>query len=76
MKAATTNGAIKPDVVPTAFIMPYSVPAKLGAKSCEFCKFVKVAQPLNPSDKVIIATQTYELSLTYGKAIKNIPGMI
>lgn len=33
--------------------MPYNVPAKFGAKSWEFCKFVKVEAPFNPSENVI-----------------------
>lgn len=49
----------KPVVVPIKLISPYSVPAKFGAKSCEFCKFVKVDAPLKPSDVVIIATHQY-----------------
>lgn len=67
---------MNPDVVPIKLIVPYSVPAKFGAKSWEFCKFVKVDAPLNPSDSVITATHTYGSSPTYAKAIKNIPGIM
>lgn len=64
----------KPVVVPIKLISPYSVPAKFGAKSCEFCKFVKVDAPLKPSDVVIIATHQYGWSPTYANPIKQTPG--
>lgn len=59
VKCPTTQGVMKPVVVPKKLIRPYNVPAKLGAKSCEFCKLVTVEAPLNPSDTVIIATHQY-----------------
>ena len=49
-------GVKNPVVVPKKFITPYNVPAKFGARSCEFCKFVSVEAPLKPSDVVITAT--------------------
>lgn len=49
----TITGEIKPDVLPTQLIIPYKVPAKLGARSCEFCKLVSVEAPLKPREKVI-----------------------
>ena len=56
MKCATKTGVIKPVVVPTKLIIPYNEPEKLGARSCEFCKFVIVADPLKPSERVMTAT--------------------
>lgn len=76
VKWLTTSGVIKPAVVPAVFIMPYTVDAKLGARSCEFCKFVRVAAPFMPSESVINATQTYGQSLTYGIHTRNIPGIM
>lgn len=43
----------------TQFIIEYKKPAKFGAKSCEFCKFVIVDAPFEPSDAVISATHMY-----------------
>lgn len=57
MKWPTTSGVRKPVVVPKKLIIPYNVPAKFGARSCEFCKFVNVDAPLKPSEIVIMATQ-------------------
>lgn len=59
VKYPTTQGVIKPVVVPKKLISPYNVPAKFGAKSWEFCKLVTVDAPLKPSDAVIIATHQY-----------------
>lgn len=58
VKAATIMGEKIPGVVPTQLMMPYKVPAKLGAKSWLFCKLEAVAAPLKPNEMVIIATQT------------------
>lgn len=58
VKCATNTGLMNPLVVPTKLMIPYKLPAKFGAKSCEFCKFVMVAAPLNPRDNVMTATQT------------------
>ena len=68
-------GEIKPLVVPTKFMMPYSVPAKFGARSCEFCKFVIVAAPLNPSDNVMTATTRYLSNASNVIESKNNPGI-
>ena len=59
VKSATNEGVMKPVVVPTKLIIPYRVPAKLGAKSCEFCRFVTVDAPLKPKLRVINVTQMY-----------------
>lgn len=50
---------MKPLDVPTKLMIPYSVPAKLGARSWEFWRLVIVDAPLNPSESVMMATQTY-----------------
>lgn len=55
--------------------MEYSVPAKLGARSCEFCKLVSVAAPLNPKESVKSATIA-SLLVVYGMANSKSPGMI
>lgn len=52
-------GVRKPVVVPRKLITPYNDPAKFGAKSWEFCKFVNVDAPLKPNDIVITATHQY-----------------
>lgn len=44
------EGEINPLDVATVFIIAYKVPAKLGAKSCKFCRFVSVAAPFDPND--------------------------
>lgn len=67
-------GDKNPVVVPMKLITPYNEPAKFGAKSCEFCRLVKVEAPLNPKDIVIIATHQYGCWPTYAKAIKHAPG--
>lgn len=56
-------------------IIAYNVPAKFGAKSCEFCRFVKVAAPLNPKEAVKIPITRY-VSVTYGIPNNKQPGMI
>lgn len=59
VKCATSVGVMNPVVVPTKLIIPYNVPAKFGAKSCEFCKLVTVEAPLNPKLSVMRVTHTY-----------------
>lgn len=59
VKWATNAGVMKPVVVPTKLMIPYRVPAKFGARSCEFCRFVTVDAPLKPKLRVIRATHTY-----------------
>lgn len=54
----------------------YNEPAKLGAKSCEFCKLVNVEAPFRPNDAVIIATHQYGLFPIYAMLINSKPGMI
>lgn len=70
-----TMGPKIPDDRPMTLIIEYSVPAKLGARSCEFCKLVNVAAPLKPKERVKMATMTSE-SLTYGIVSNKSPGII
>lgn len=53
VKDPTIYGEMKPDVLPTQLIIPYIVPAKLGARSWEFCKLVNVDAPFSPRENVI-----------------------
>lgn len=76
VKWATTIGVKKPVVVPTKLIAPYKDPAKFGAKSWEFWRFVKVDAPLKPSEVVMIATHQYGWWPTYAKPIKQSPGIM
>lgn len=75
VKYATTRGVMNPVDVAAKLINPYNVPAKLGAKSCAFWRFVIVELPLNPSDNEMIATHTYGFVPTNVKRIKNSPGI-
>lgn len=52
------NGPKNPEDKPIKLIIEYNVPAKFGARSCEFCKFVNVAEPLNPNENVRSETIT------------------
>lgn len=63
-----------PGVVPRQLIIPYIVPAKLGAKSCELAKLEDVAAPLKPKEMVIIATQTYGSRPQKAKIMSIMPG--
>lgn len=65
---------MKPLEVPIKFIIEYNVPAKFGARSCVFCRFVRVADPFKPNEAVMIATQAYALPPTYVIDISKIPG--
>lgn len=65
-----------PLVIPMQFMMEYNVPAKFGAKSCAFCRFVIAAAPFAPNEAVIRATHAVELSWKYIIAINNNPGMM
>lgn len=56
------------------FAIPYKDPAKFGAKSCEFCRFVKVEAPLLPKDNVIKAKANVTSQPTADWAINNNPG--
>lgn len=76
MKCATINGEMNPLVVPTKLMIPYSEPAKFGARSCEFCRFVIVAAPLKPSERVMIATQTYGSQPTKQSRMRKRPGIM
>lgn len=63
-----------PGVVPRQLMIPYIVPAKLGAKSCELAKLEDVAAPLKPKEMVIIATQTYGSRPQKAKIMSIMPG--
>lgn len=76
MKCPTTIGVKNPVVVPMKLIIPYILPAKFGARSCEFCKLVSVDAPLKPSDIVITATHQYGWWPTYANPIRHSPGRI
>ena len=76
VKCATIIGEMKPLVVPTKLMIPYNVPAKFGAKSCEFCKFVIVAAPLNPSESVMTTTIKYGLNERYEIDSRKRPGIM
>lgn len=63
-----------PGVVPKQLIIPYIVPAKLGAKSCELAKLEDVAAPLKPNEMVIMATHTIGSRPQKAKTMSIMPG--
>lgn len=65
---------MKPLVVPTKLMIEYNVPAKFGAKSCEFCNEVTVDAPLEPNDNVMMATHIAGLLPTYVIEMSKRPG--
>lgn len=70
-----SNGPKKPDDIPIKFIIEYKVPAKFGPRSWQFCKLVRVAAPLKPSEAVKI-DMTKKVSFMYGIANNKAPGMM
>lgn len=69
------SGPKNPEENPIKLIIEYNVPAKFGARSWEFCKFVNVAEPLNPNESVRIdmIRPVFEI---YGIASSKSPGRI
>lgn len=69
-------GVMNPVVPPMQFTIPYTVPAKFGARSCEFWRLVNVEAPFMPNAKVRKITAKVELHPLMVWAVRNIPGII